>query len=86
MYTGLTLKRTHQNIVIKMAIEIKIENIKKVSREQQHLHTGELKRLSAESSAETLSQKEWHNIFKVMKGKNLQPRIFTQQGSCLDLM
>ena len=28
-------------------------------------------------SAETLQVKrEWHDIFKVLKGKNLQPRIF----------
>ena len=33
-------------------------------------------RMSADSSAETLqARREWHNIFKVMKGKNLQPRI-----------
>ena len=28
-------------------------------------------------SAETLqARREWHDIFKVMKGKNLQPRLF----------
>ena len=33
-------------------------------------------RLSADFSAETLQTRmEWHNIFKVMKGKKLQPRI-----------
>lgn len=33
-------------------------------------------RLSAKFSTETLqSRREWHNIFKVLKGKNLQPRI-----------
>ena len=33
-------------------------------------------RLSANFSAETLqTRREWHNIFKVMKGKNLQSRI-----------
>ena len=32
--------------------------------------------LSADFSAETLqARREWHNIFKVMKGKNLKPRI-----------
>ena len=31
----------------------------------------------ADFSAETLqSRREWHNIVKVMKGKNLQPRLF----------
>ena len=33
-------------------------------------------RLSADFSTETLqARKEWLDIFKVMKGKNLQPRI-----------
>ena len=33
-------------------------------------------RLSADFSADTLqTRKEWHDIFKVMKGKNLQPKI-----------
>ena len=34
-------------------------------------------RLSADFSTETLQARwKWHDIFKVMKGKNLQPRIF----------
>ena len=34
-------------------------------------------RLSADFSAVILkARREWHDIFKVMKGKNLQPRIF----------
>ena len=33
-------------------------------------------RLSADFSTETLqARREWHDIFTVMKGKNLQPRI-----------
>ena len=33
-------------------------------------------RLSADFSTETLqARREWHDIFKVMKGKNLLPRI-----------
>ena len=33
-------------------------------------------RLTADFSAETLQAiREWHNIFKLMKGKKLQPRI-----------
>ena len=32
--------------------------------------------LTADFSAEALqTRREWHNIFKVMKGKNLQPRL-----------
>ena len=38
-------------------------------------------RLSADFSAEALQVKsEWHNIFKVMKRKNLQPRILYPAG------
>ena len=34
-------------------------------------------RLSADLSTETLqARREWHDILKVMKGKNLQPRTF----------
>ena len=37
---------------------------------------GTLIRLTADFSAETLQgRREWHNIFKVMKGKNLQARL-----------
>ena len=33
-------------------------------------------RLTADLSGETLqARKEWQDIFKVMKGKNLQPRL-----------
>ena len=33
-------------------------------------------RLTADFSAETLqARREWHEIFKVMKGKNLPPRL-----------
>ena len=33
-------------------------------------------RLTADFSAEILqARREWHDIFKVMKGKNLQPRL-----------
>ena len=34
-------------------------------------------RLLASFSEETLqARKEWHDIFNVLKGKNLQPKIF----------
>ena len=36
-------------------------------------------RLSADFSTETLqARREWHDIFKVMKGKKLQPRTLYQ--------
>ena len=47
-------------------------------------------RLSADFSAETLqARREWHNIFKVMERKNLQPfwvEYSPQQDSPSDLM
>ena len=43
--------------------------------------------LLADFSTETLqARREWHDIFKVMKGKNLQPEHSTQQDSHSDLM
>ena len=37
---------------------------------------GNTHRLSADFLIETLqARREWHDIFKVIKGKNLQPRI-----------
>ena len=55
-HTGLTQRGTHQNIVIKMAI-IEDREYQKFQENSNTLHTGELTRLSAEFSAETLSQK-----------------------------
>ena len=53
------------------------EKILKASREKKQItYKGTLTRLSADFSAETLQAKrEWHDIFNVMKGKNLQPRL-----------
>ena len=49
----------------------------KAAREKQRVIYKEIPiKLSADFSAEILqARKEWHNIFKVLKGKNLQPRI-----------
>ena len=64
-----------RHIIIKMA-KVK-ERILKVAREKQTVsYKGTPIRLSAEFSAETLQAKrEWHDKFKVLKGKNLQPGI-----------
>ena len=47
------------------------------TREKQQItYKGTPIRLTADFSAETLqARREWHGIFKVMKGKNLQPRL-----------
>ena len=52
------------------------EKIFKETRKKQKLtYKGTPIRLSADFSAETLqARREWHDIFKEMKGKNLQPR------------
>ena len=49
----------------------------KAAREKRQItYKGTPIRLTADYSAESLqSRKEWHNIFKMMKAKNLQPRI-----------
>ena len=51
--------------------------ILKATREKQQItYKGTLIRLLADFSTETLqARREWLDIFKVMKGKTLQPRI-----------
>ena len=52
------------------------ERILKPAREkQQVIYKGNPIRLTADLSAETLqARREWQDIFKVQKEKNLQPR------------
>ena len=54
------------------------DNILKTTREKRQItYKGTPIRLSTDTSTETLqTRREWHDIFKVMKEKNLQPRIF----------
>ena len=53
------------------------EKLLKAAREkQQIIYKGTPIRLTAGLSAESLqARREWHDIFKVMKRKNLQPRL-----------
>ena len=53
------------------------ERILKAAREKQQVtYKGNLICLTADLSAETLqARREWKDIFKVLKGKNLQPRV-----------
>ena len=70
-------RNTLKHIVIKLT-EIKDkEKLFKATREKRQIaYKGTPIRLTADFSAETLqARREWHNIFKVMKGKNLQPRL-----------
>ena len=59
-----------------MKIEHK-EQILKAAREKQQIsHKGILIRITTDLSVETLlARREWQNILKAMKEKNLQPRL-----------
>ena len=68
---------TPRHIIIKMSKIKDKERILKAARERQQVtYKGKPIRLSTNFSAKTLQvRREWHDIFKVLKGKNLQPRI-----------
>ena len=77
-----------RHILIKLTKIKGREKILKATREkQQTTNKGIPIWSSADFSAETpQARRKWHNIFKVMKGKNLQARrLTTQQGSRSDL-
>ena len=65
---------TPRHIIIKMAKVKDKERILKAAREKQSIsYKGTLIRLSADFSTETLqARREWQDILKVLKGKNLQ--------------
>ena len=70
-------RNTPRPTVIKLT-EIKDRDkiLKATRKKQQITYKGTPIRLSADFSTETLqARREWHDIFKVMKGNNLQPRI-----------
>ena len=66
-----------RHIVIKMTKIKDKEKLLKATREKQQItHKGTPIRLTADFAADTLqARREWHDILKVMKGKNLQPRL-----------
>ena len=67
-------RNTPRHIVIELT-KIKEKMLKATREKQQITYNGTPIRPTADFSAETLQgRREWHNIFKVMKGKNLQPR------------
>ena len=52
------------------------EGILKATREKQFVTKGVPIRLSADFSKETLqARRDWQEVFKVMKSKDLQPRL-----------
>ena len=66
-----------RHILIKLAKIKDKEKLLKAAREKQQItYKGTPRRLTADFSAETLqARRKWHDILKVMKGKNLQPRL-----------
>ena len=70
-------RNTLRHILIKLSKIKYKENILKAAREKQQItHKGIPIGLTADLSAETLqARREWQDIFKVMKEKNLQPRL-----------
>ena len=67
-----------RHILIKLSKIKYEEKILKATKEKQQItYKGIPIRLTADLSAETLQAIwEWQDIFKMMKGKNLQPRLF----------
>ena len=65
------------HILIKLTKTKHKERILKAAREKkQVIYKGNLICLKTDLSAETLqARREWQDIFKVLKGKNLQPRL-----------
>ena len=70
-------RNTPRHILIKLTKTKHKEKILKAAREMQQItHRGIPIRLTADLSAEALqARRQWQDIFKVMKGKNLQPRL-----------
>ena len=70
-------RNTPRHIVIELAkIKDKEKLLKAAGEKQQITYKGTPVRLTVDFSAETLqARREWHDILKVMKGKNLQPRL-----------
>ena len=66
-----------RHILIKLTKTKRKERILKTARvKQQVTYKGNPICLTADLSAETLqARREWQDIFKILKGKNLQPRL-----------
>ena len=81
-------RNTPRQIVIKLTKIKDKEKLLKAAREKRLItYKGTPITLTADFSAETLqARREWHDIFKVMKGKNYNQDDSTQQGSHSDLM
>ena len=80
-------RNTPRHIVIKLTKIKDRDKILKATREKQQItYTGTPIRLSADFSTETLqARREWHDIFKVIKEKKLQPRILYPSKTLLQI-
>ena len=69
-------RNTIRHILIKLSkIKYKEKVLTAAGEKQQITYKGTPIRLTVDLSAETLqARREWQDIFKVMKGKDLQPR------------
>ena len=70
-------RNTPRHILIKLTKTKHKERILKAARQkQQIIYKGNPICLTADLSAETpQARRKWRDIFKVLKGKNLQPRL-----------
>ena len=70
-------RNTPRHILIKRTKTKYKERILKAAREKQQVtHKGNPIHLTGDLSAETLqARREWQDIFRVLKGGNLQPRL-----------
>ena len=70
-------RNTPRHILIKLSkIKYKEKKLKATREKKQIIYKRIPIRLTADLSAETLqARREWQDIFKVMKGKNLQSRL-----------
>ena len=81
-------RNTSRHILIKLTKTKHKERILKAAREKQQVTCKKNPIcLTADLSAEALqARREWQDIFKVLKGKNLHQDYCTQQGSHSKLM
>ena len=76
-----------RHILIKLTKIKHKERLLTAAREKQQVtYKGNPIRLTADLSAESLqARREWQDIFKVLKGKNLQPRLLPKKALKLKL-
>ena len=74
-------RNTPRNIIFKLTKTKHKERILNAAREKQQLTNKGNPKCLTDLSAETLqARREWQDIFKVLKGKNLQPRLLYIQN------